>query len=186
MRAAWSGLKRGTPNPVICGRKFCSHCGRWRLVAVDFELVRRGRRLRFRSYCRTCQRLSNRASTRRLVNDARRLALRREYQRIWAEGKRRQDGVPARAFNDSPSNPRRRRTAVDRPERVLLPLEPLLQALVQVPETELSVLARRAGITPRTIYRYRYGESQHVRIDVADKLAVAMGTTSSLIWGEMW
>ena len=183
MRPAYSGLRvrggnptRTTPrNPIVCGRKFCAQCGRWRHV-VDFQRERRNTGSGgLRSYCRTCSEIKRRTR----MADARRRQELREYQRIWADARRRQAGVPIRNF-------KHRRSVIDRPERVLLPLEPLLQALVQVPETELDALARRAGLTPRTIYRYRHGESQHVRIDVADKLAVAMGTTSSLIWGEMW
>jgi hypothetical protein len=156
----------------VCGRKFCTGCGRWRLL-VDFQPLRT--RGGVRSRCAACHRSEARAAHARRTAEQRRL--RREYDRIWHDAKRRRDGVPVRIC--------RRRSAVDKREGVYLPVAPLLSEL-KTWDGSYAELANLAGVPERAIYRFRYGESRRVQIDVADKLAIAMGTTSSLMWANEW
>ena len=71
---------------------------------------------------------------------------------------------------------------------MFLPVEPLLPLLAYATEgfTRIAPLSVRAGVSERAILRWRTGESRHVRIDAGDKLAVALGLTSSLIWSDEW
>jgi transcriptional regulator with XRE-family HTH domain len=46
------------PNPIICGRKFCATCGRWRLI-VDFPCYTR-EPFRLQGSCRLCTKLYRR------------------------------------------------------------------------------------------------------------------------------
>jgi DNA-binding Xre family transcriptional regulator len=100
----------------------------------------------------------------------------REYQRIWSEGKRRRQGTPVTLEN--------RKRVTDRPEYVYLDTGPLLREIDRLIEAdgELQDLATMSGVSERAIYRLRSGESRHVRIDNADKLAVALGLTLELIY----
>ena len=108
------------------------------------------------------------------------LERRREYWRFHAEAVRRRAGVPERVFHN-------RRTVIDRIERIMLPTEPLLGLLAQYRDDELiAELARKSGVSERAILRLRTGESRRVRIDLADKLAVAIGIPSAIIFGEAW
>src|SRR5881628_3070787 len=122
-------MPRQRPPSVVCGRKFCTRCGRWRLL-VDFYARRYdqdGNAVWWQSCCMNCglieKRISNgiirrgrpyearkppltpeqrKARTRELYQCRRRdpqwLERRREYERIWREAKRREQGVPARAL----------------------------------------------------------------------------------------
>lgn len=190
MRPAWCGLKKGRPNPVVCGRRFCARCGRWRLVATEFHLYPNGK---FHSICRTCKRIANRRDQQARTEEQRELV--REYQRFWQEVRRRAAGIPPRRFNYSSENRRRRVTVVDRRERVLLPRQPILDEIERWlqsnlpewrrdPERSVENLAALAGLDPRTINRIQNGESQHVSLDVADKLAMALDVPLALIYPD--
>ena len=169
LRIRGGGRGRLLRNPIVLGRKFCAGCGRWRHI-VDYAL-HKGRP---RPRCHVCQRAYQRAWHRQMTPEQR--DRQREYFRIWQEAKRREAGVPPRNFHH-------RRSAVDKLEPVGLPPEPLLTVLERagLPDMELG---RRAGIPAKSIYRLRVGESRHVRIDVADKLALAAGVPLWLIYGD--
>lgn len=157
---------------VVAGRKFCSRCGRWRLL-LDFphETHKRGVP---HQHCTACQRQTRRFYSRHLTPEA--LENQRERQRFYYEGMRRRNGVPETTAH--------RRRVTDRAERILLPIEPLVRELLKVEDRE--ELARRAGVDSRSIQRLMSGRSARVRIDLADKLAVALGIPSATIWGEAW
>ena len=169
MRPPWSGIHQGVPNPVVCGRRFCTKCGRWRLVC-DFASLHG----QPRTCCSTCQAVKQRVKYRTQTPLQRQL--RREYERIYREAQRRRRGVQPRNF-------RHRRSVIDRVEFVGLPPEPLLAAITSVGLPDI-VLGAAAGVPPRSVYRLRVGESRHVRIDVADKLALAIGVPLWLIYGD--
>jgi hypothetical protein len=178
MRPAFSGLRSGAPNPIVLGRKFCPRCGRWRFVC-DFGMTRRGSRLVARSYCTTCQtRSTQRALARRTPEQ---IARRREYHRIYAEVRRRARGTKPRRFNYDRANKRRRVTVVDHPEYLFLGPDPLLDEIERWPGTHRQ-LAQLAGVPERSLDRIIHGDVRHVRLDVADKLAVALGIPLSLIY----
>lgn len=84
---------------------------------------------------------------------------------------------------------------IDRAEQVFLPIAPLLGEIdrwLQLdqpewrrnPERSVENLAALAGINARTINRFQNGQSRRIRIDVADKLAVALDIPMPLIWPD--
>jgi hypothetical protein len=179
---------------VVLGRKFCSGCGRWRPVS-DFHLQSERPPLRanglgrppsasgLRSRCQACSNAAQRQ--RRAVRTPEQRRIDAEYYRFYSEVHRRLAGKPVRV---------RKTSVVDHPERILLDPAPLLAELEHYirqlgdnysanghPKT-WGELAERAGISQRAIYRLRHGESQHVRIDIADKLAVAIGVPLAVIY----
>ena len=185
MRPKWSGIRSGQPNPIVCGRKFCAGCGRWRPLS-DFR-VHKDRRVRL-SYCEACLRAASRRQRRSMTERQR--ENRREYDRFYNYMRRRAAGVPVREWR----NPRP--SAVDRVERVLLPREPLLAVMDQYvraqrgngdPDFSWEQFARVVQCSQRAIYRIRTGESKRVRIDLADRIAHGMGIPLSLIYqaGEL-
>lgn len=173
MRPAYSGLRAAVANPVICGRKICGRCGRWRPVS-DFRRRGRSASAGLGSYCNACERQRRRGwwttatpAQRELVN---------EYHRFWREAKRAEAGkapVPKRGPN-----------AVDHVERVFLDPAPLVALLARYSEGEFRALARTSGVSERTLFRLRYGESSHVRLDHADRLALAMGSQLYWLYGD--
>lgn len=173
MRPAFVGLRSGIPNPVVLGRKFCPQCGRWRPISDYGAQVQRGQ-VGLRSWCGACQRKSNRLSIARRTLEQ--ITDRREYHRIWQEGKRRRAGIPQRNW-----------TRALPPEAIYLPPQPLLDAMdgfVNGQDDGWEALARASGIHQRQMFRLRTGESTRVRLDVADKLAVAMNIPLALLYPE--
>jgi hypothetical protein len=108
---------KGEAKPVL-GRKFCTACGRWRLL-IDFHSSQRtksGTTIVWQSECCTCTRLRRRKARgqnpqkwgridpkvqrqrtkERMHADPERLARQREYWRIYKEAKRREAGIPPR------------------------------------------------------------------------------------------
>jgi hypothetical protein len=162
---------------VVLGRKFCSSCGRWR-PAPDFALVARTGKLT--AWCMGCQRQSNREAFARKTPLQR--ERRREYERIWTEAQRRKKGIPPRPFSHPPARPI---------ERVLLPREPLVEVMEWYvltqranghPDFGWKTFAQMTGGNARSLLRLRTGQSRHVRIDLADKIAYAMGMSLSMIY----
>jgi hypothetical protein len=163
----------GTPE-VVMGRKFCPGCGRWRHLC-DFPRDRRKNPYyhgRLTSRCEACGNIARRYYYRHSA--ASQLELRREYWRIYKEAKRREAGVPESTAN--------RRRVTDRKERIFLDPAPLVAEIKRQCGDEYGWLARRSGVSERAIYRLRSGESAHVRIDNADKLALGLGLTLELIY----
>jgi hypothetical protein len=167
---AWSGLRTSGGRKrdlIVCGRKYCTGCGRWRLL-VDFGRQRG----RFRSRCRTCHNASERERHLALSDEQRERW--REYQRIWHEAKRREAGVPERDYD--------KRSPVDVPERVFLERAPLIAEL-RLRNGEYRMIAQRSGVPARTITRLLNDGGRFVRLDVADKLAVALGVPLAVVYG---
>ena len=77
-----------------------------------------------------------------------------------------------------------RKSVVDRPERVYLPHEPLGSMLDSLTDETLQDIVRRTGIGDRQLRRIITGESRHVRLDLADKLALALGTHLYDLYGD--
>ena len=163
------GRGRLLRNPIVLGRKHCVGCGRWRHI-VDYAL-HKGRP---RPRCRACQRAYQRAWHRQMTPDQR--ERQREYFRIWQEAKRREAGIAPRNFHH-------RRSVIDKVESVGLPPEPL-RAVIEGLGLPDIVIGAAAGVPPRSIYRLRVGESRHVRLDLADKLALAAGVPLWVIYGD--
>ena len=176
MRPPFCAIGSGHRNPVICGRKFCVACGRWR-PQCDFVSLHS----RPRGVCQACLRARQRTSYRQRTPEQ--IAARREYERIWREGERRRLGIEPREY-------RNRASVVDVPEYIYLDAAPIADELRRygngngAPVSGYLELARRSGVSARRIWGLRNGESLHVRIDVADKLAVALGFPLSILYAE--
>ena len=167
---------RMLPNDdlIVLGRKFCAGCGHWRHVCDFGYLNKRGLRAR----CRVCW--NREAQQRRRAATPEQRERWREYWRFHQEAQRRRNGIPERNFHN-------RRSVIDRIERILLPTAPLVKLLEPYRDDELlGELSRRAGVPERSITRLLSGESAQVRIDLADKIAVALGMPSALIYGDLW
>lgn len=165
--------QRREPNPLVCGRKFCAVCGRWR-HACDFRLRTNGR---LESWCRTCERARNRHA-RRTMNEEQR-EHRREYERIWTEAKRRAEGVPQRNWRSRGGTPRNR--------RLFFEAEPIVAALrrwAAESGESWNALARRLGMNPRQLHRLRTGESKSVELETADRIALAIESSLFELYGE--
>ena len=174
MRPPYKGISSGKPNPVILGRKFCPGCGRWR-PAHDFGAHAKAP-CGLRSWCSTCQRVLNREIAARRTPEQ--VARRAEYHLIWQEGRRRRLGIEARQF-------RNRASVIDQVEFVFLPTAPLLAAIERlIPFDEYRLLCARAEVPERSLFRWRTGESQWVRLDVADRMAIALGSSLAEVWGD--
>jgi hypothetical protein len=158
---------------VVCGRKFCPVCGIWRHLC-DFNPESRRHGVPY-ARCQTCSRVSRRyymahESPAQAEN-------RRERQRIFYEGQRREAGVPVTTAH--------RATVIDRIERVYLDPAPLLAEVERVTGFNggLETLARASGVSSREIFAWRRGE-RRLRIDHADAVAVALGVPLALLYPE--
>ena len=157
---------------VVAGRKFCSTCGRWRQLC-DYPHERRGAVVKPLARCEGCSRATRRYYDSHMTPAQ--VANRREAQRFYKEGERRAAGVPVAWW---------RKSVVDRPERVYLPNEPLGSMLDSLTDETLQDIVRRTGIGDRQLRRIITGESRHVRLDLADKLALALGTHLYDLYGD--
>lgn len=186
MRPPYSGFTGAHCNPVVCGRKHCTGCGRWR-HAVDFFAHCRSP-LQLASRCKTCARRQGRAVRR----DPVRGPLRREYERIWREGQRRAAGVPERPGRRPPPDvgPSRGNRMVP-----IAPLTPFLEQWMNAHADEyrngvnghwqgIRGLAAASGVPERMLYSILSGHQVRCHYDVADRLAIAVGLSLTLIYGE--
>lgn len=170
-----TGLMLPDEPPIVLGRKFCSGCGRWRHVC-DFGWFKRKGVYSIRSRCQVCHRRSSRRYWHEMMRDQERADRMREYGRIYAEGQRRARGVPRRNFHN-------RRTVVDKLEYAFLPREPLVVRIELEGITEHE-LAKVSDVPEKSIRRLLTGESAHVRIDLADKLCLGLGTSLWTVFGD--
>jgi hypothetical protein len=173
VRPKWSGLTHGRPNPVVCGRKFCTGCGHWR-HACDFSLKTHHGTRRLDSYCQACRRIQWRQRYQHMTPQQR--EARRETERFYRDRLRVERGTIGRYQPRGPS-------VIDRKERVMLDPAPLIAELRRsgVGQRELE---RMTGVPPRSIYRVLVGEVKHVQLDTADKLAHALGIPLALMYGD--
>jgi len=165
-----STVHRGVPNPIVLGRKFCGRCSRWRHVC--FFTRNRHRKDGLSSYCEGCEALMRAERWAKISAAA--LEDKRERDRFWRERQRRRLGIP----------PATRRRIVLRPERVFLPREPIVRELVKIESRR--EFAKISGISERTMYRIIVGESEHIRLDLADRIATALGTPLGLLYELHW
>jgi hypothetical protein len=142
---------------------------------------------RGRPYCAACERAVRREFYRRMTpkQRKRKREVVREANAFYRERKRREEGrEPAW---------KRHAAKVDRTERVFLPREPLLAEMDRYvreqrgngrPDFSWGDMAMQAGVAERQLHRLRVGESRRVRIDVADRIAIAVGVPLSLIYPD--
>lgn len=186
---AVTAYRRG--SPPVCGRRNCRDCGRWRHLADFGRPGRTGA-----SLCLVCRRARKRALYERERADPERLALRREYFRIYAYDVRRARGVPVRGpqrlwtgpgYADSAA-PYGRSGAIDPG-----PLAAHVDAWVRAYDVShlegawhqsnggRKALAELAGVPERRIWGVLHGRRVH-RV-TADRLAAAIGLPLATIYG---
>lgn len=83
--------------PIVCGRKHCATCQRWRHVS-DFYCRHRTPSGAMRDLNGSCKKCQDRAQRERLARSEEARRKRREYQRLYHEGLRRSKGIPARQW----------------------------------------------------------------------------------------
>jgi len=69
------------------------------------------------------------------------------------------------------------------PATRLLPISPLLELLNGEPA---GMAATRCGVGPRSVHRWRAGETTTITIGAADRIAVALGMHPGEIWDGWW
>lgn len=159
-------MGRGFPNPIVVGHRFCAGCGRWR-VASDFAFRRNGR---LDSYCDACRRREFRRRYAQMTPEQR--ARRLEDERFYRDRLRVERGTIATY------RPRGRKVVDGPAEYVFLDATPIRRELRRARNGySLEGLARRVGVDSHTLRRYLNGESRHIRLDLADRVALAVGTT---------
>jgi hypothetical protein len=176
MRPAWCGFHAGGTyrNPIVCGRKFCAQCGRWRIIS-DFTREANRHKDTLRSWCVTCTNRKKAETREKIKLDPIRLEHHREYQRIWAEVQRRRAGIPPKCFSN-------KITVIDRIEHLYLPPDPLVKEIVRF--NNYRELSKKSGVPERSIRRLVDGESRRVRLDLADKIAHALDIPLELLYRD--
>lgn len=198
MRPAYSRLHdkgqsrlRGRTPTIVLGRKFCPSCGRWRHLCDFGHRSRQGvvhGREYVQTYCYGCQRVKLRAQLARRTQRQR--ELRREYERWWRTGMRRERGTPERNWQHRPLRP-------DPTAKKRMPADPLAGAIIgylrahgwtgvgnnQTTAIGLDWLAREAGVSDRLVHRVLH-EQRWVTLDTADRLALAIDVPLALIYPE--
>lgn len=152
--------------PIVCGRKHCATCQRWRHVS-DFYCRHRTPSGAMRDLNGSCKKCQDRAQRERLARSEEAQAKRREYQRLYHEGLRRSKGIPPRQWG-----PRSKRMQPKRKTRDVRvdagPFVAWLDRWMQQQEGLRSVdqddgivlmsledLAREAGVSARSYSRAR-------------------------------
>lgn len=162
------GKPKAAPvNGLVCGRKFCTSCGRWR-HAVDF--CRDPRTTSgLGSWCRTCQ---HRYRRRYLARPDKREAL-REYHRIYYEAKLHERRRAKQRLG-------RGKTIGPRQSKPLsaAPLVAAIDAAIGV--AGVGATATRIGITERNLLRVRNADT--VYVGTADRIASALDLTLAMLY----
>jgi hypothetical protein len=197
--------KRPPGSPIECGRRFCSDCGRWRLL-IDFHARRRdeaGNVIDWQTICATCQRLRTRVTQgiRRRgkpygqrkpkpTPEQVRARARERYQERrkdpeWLASRREYERIYQEA--------KRRAAGIPRDERRLAKRDICPDFLISAVSFALWLdsriddyggswddFAAACEVSPRALYRYRFdGEAQpHVRSDFVDGCLLAEGSTT--------
>lgn len=183
---------------IVLGRRFCTICRRWRQIH-EFHIARRKGRKYLSSHCRVCNTVKKRnqrgfdkkefksqapeaikarknASQRRvwqnIKNDPERLQSYQEYGRIWAEGKRREQGVDVRR------KPKKYTVTSAQKDEIMLEVGPLRQWLLEkINEYEtIERLSKAVSLSPRRIYSYLH-EHEYVVSGMVDHLLWNEGST---------
>jgi hypothetical protein len=135
-----------------------------------------------RGSCRICIRTAINAREKRKRLDSAYAEDRREYQRIYGDGRRRAAGVKPRNWGPKSKRVQAQRR---RDDNVFLPVEPFLGWLSEWlrfnPEQRLGNLCRAAGSTERSVLAWRTGERGHIQIGLVDRFLVAAGEPPNLL-----
>lgn len=202
------GRVTGLRGQIVCGRRFCKHCRRWRHL-LDFDVSRRwpddSPRYLF-ACCKRCELVRKRQGRppRRFLTPAQRRARhneyqkrrrrenslwrsrRQEYERIYKEAQRRRAGVRERPYVTASRAP-----DVAQRDNVHLPREPFVRWLEKLqPRYEsIGVFAEALGLDESLLRRVlrgwgvRRGErvpKPYVSLDTVDRALTSEGST--LLW----
>lgn len=159
-----------TRGAVVCGRKFCSKCGRWKL-AVFFTYENRAGKPFPASWCEACRHEGLRRSYESLRRDKERWARRLELNRFALYKSRRAKGVPERLWTEHAKRLPRKPGKSE-----ALPATPLLswldEYLTRTDQPEHPFL-ENAGVPARRINGLRRGEAENVSLSIVDRLLFA-------------
>lgn len=163
-----TGIK---PTPmVVCGRKFCTRCGKWRLL-LDFPIRHHHGKTGPGSWCAACERRANHDRMKAVRADPIRRQRYREYHLIWQEAKRREAGALVRKSFQKP--------LPQTSHAGSLPVGPLLRWLdvwlANHPDVTESQLFEWAGSNPRRAYEFRRGRAARVSMGLASRLLETAG-----------
>lgn len=190
---------------VVCGRRFCSVCDRWRLI-IDFharERDREGNVIAWQSICKTCQRIRTRytqglrrrgkpygtrqpkLSLEQQRERARELYHERKKDSQWLEQKREYERIYTEAKRREAGIPRDEERLAKRnigPDVQVSALSFALWLDYRIDDYHGSWgnLATACGVDQRSLYRYRIdGDAQaEVGSDFVDSCLQAEGSTS--------
>lgn len=166
--------KRKVPRTptVVCGRKFCSQCKRWRLLVYFRPRKRNGLEV-MSSWCETCTLRRAHHYYERAKRDRRWVDARREAARFNWDRKARAEGKPIRTkrSNVRVLGPQRGAGFVD----VAPFLEWLDGWLARNPDVSEALLAEWAGSAGRSVRSWRNGVFNRMRFAVVDGFLVAAG-----------
>jgi hypothetical protein len=161
---------------IVCGRKFCSLCHKWRHIH-DFQV--RSRKPDHPEYghltapCTPCKRVQMREYHRSRTTDAEYMERKREYQRIMKEAQRRRAGVEPRTWG-SRANRRPDSEPVQR-----LPVGPFRSWLVVRRQRfdTLRDLSMALGVEESLLGHVLAGRKTHVLLDTVDRALTRDGST---------
>lgn len=169
----------GPNHKVVCGRKHCRKCGRWRPVS-DFRAKRYKNKpdyLGLTSLCEACLRADNREVRKRRSADLVRAERHREYDRMWKTDARRRKGVPPRNWRKDRLPREAHKGWTVEPGPLAMEIQRMMRRGVSEAE-----LARASGVPERRIYGVLHGE--RISIPKADALVVAMGLHLDLLYPD--
>lgn len=159
-----------TAPTVVCGRRFCLECGRWRhLVDFPYRDMRYPGEDRPTGVCAGCVKVRARKERARVKADPVLYAASLEENRFRLERERRARGVPMKRWGAK----NRRLPGAPNGNSELLPAGPLLEWL-GCRDEPIRVLCARAGVPERRIQFVKNGQA-HVSLSVVDRLLMATG-----------
>jgi hypothetical protein len=73
---------------------------------------------------------------------------------------------------------------INKVEWAFLPSAPIGALLDGLSDDGIMALCARTGLGDRTLRRYVTGDSEHIRLDIADKIVVALGLSLYGVYGD--
>ena len=163
-------------NKTVCGRRFCRICGKWKhLLYFHPRKHKRNGKEYPQSECDGCRNRVAKHYRKTMTGDAR--LRRQEYERIYKEGMRRRNGVPARKWK------RKRQPIHPQPKLPRFQAEEVWSYLkrfyVEYDKDDPDQLepSRLNGVIllgqdARLIYAIKNGERKTVNFQTVDRLAI--------------
>jgi hypothetical protein len=175
--------QRPTPT-IVCGRKFCSCCGRWKHLVFfpnDGRMQKTTGLPRFYGWCDTCHHAKRKAIYEGIMADPERHAAQAERQRFAAHEDRRRAGVPERNWQA----PKSRSSLLPRWEDEHYPAGPFItwwrayQAANPLLKAENFLAGAHADAAH--IRRAVSGKTPVLSLDLIDKVLVQAGESPTTL-----